>query len=143
MLFIRNIAAKKVPDVTQQSNFWCFFHFCNSVFLLSKTQWLQVKVLLLQPTPRNTTKLKIKKNQGFLTCCEVIQVHFHCLRVTLTFLFVFFFFFPSLVLLFIIYFISVSGVCRYPLGMSGGQIQDEDISASSQWSESTAARYGR
>ncbi|KAM7388487.1 hypothetical protein PAMP_024657 [Pampus punctatissimus] len=25
------------------------------------------------------------------------------------------------------------GVCRYPLGMSGGQIQDEDISASSQW----------
>ncbi|XP_056460655.1 discoidin domain-containing receptor 2 isoform X3 [Gadus chalcogrammus] len=35
------------------------------------------------------------------------------------------------------------GVCRYPLGMSGRQIQDEDISASSQWSESTAARYGR
>ncbi|XP_041967458.1 discoidin domain-containing receptor 2 [Alosa sapidissima] len=35
------------------------------------------------------------------------------------------------------------GVCRYPLGMAGGQIQDEDISASSQWSESTAARYGR
>ncbi|KAJ8277932.1 hypothetical protein GJAV_G00081820 [Gymnothorax javanicus] len=35
------------------------------------------------------------------------------------------------------------GVCRYPLGMSGGQIQDEDITASSQWSESTAARYGR
>ncbi|KAJ7986459.1 hypothetical protein DPEC_G00340110 [Dallia pectoralis] len=35
------------------------------------------------------------------------------------------------------------GVCRHPLGMSGGQIQDEDISASSQWSESTAARYGR
>ncbi|XP_029002022.1 discoidin domain-containing receptor 2 isoform X2 [Betta splendens] len=35
------------------------------------------------------------------------------------------------------------GVCRYPLGMSGGQIQDEDISASSQWSETTAARYGR
>ncbi|XP_054646425.1 discoidin domain-containing receptor 2-like isoform X2 [Dunckerocampus dactyliophorus] len=34
-------------------------------------------------------------------------------------------------------------VCRYPLGMSGGQIEDEDISASSQWSESTAARYGR
>ncbi|KAL2089755.1 hypothetical protein ACEWY4_014443 [Coilia grayii] len=36
-----------------------------------------------------------------------------------------------------------TGVCRYPLGMSGGQIQDEYISASSQWSESTAARYGR
>uniref|UniRef100_A0A8C6UA23 Discoidin domain receptor tyrosine kinase 2b n=1 Tax=Neogobius melanostomus TaxID=47308 RepID=A0A8C6UA23_9GOBI len=34
-------------------------------------------------------------------------------------------------------------VCRYPLGMTGGQIQDEDISASSQWSESTAARFGR
>uniref|UniRef100_A0A8C2Z955 receptor protein-tyrosine kinase n=1 Tax=Cyclopterus lumpus TaxID=8103 RepID=A0A8C2Z955_CYCLU len=26
-------------------------------------------------------------------------------------------------------------LCRYPLGMTGGQIQDEDISASSQWSE--------
>uniref|UniRef100_A0A3Q2ZZJ0 Discoidin domain-containing receptor 2 n=1 Tax=Kryptolebias marmoratus TaxID=37003 RepID=A0A3Q2ZZJ0_KRYMA len=37
----------------------------------------------------------------------------------------------------------VSGVCRYALGMSSGQIPDEDISASSQWSESTAARYGR
>ncbi|XP_047230286.1 discoidin domain-containing receptor 2 isoform X1 [Girardinichthys multiradiatus] len=35
------------------------------------------------------------------------------------------------------------GVCRYALGMSSGQIPDEDISASSQWSESTAARYGR
>uniref|UniRef100_A0A8D0BW37 Discoidin domain-containing receptor 2 n=1 Tax=Salvator merianae TaxID=96440 RepID=A0A8D0BW37_SALMN len=34
-------------------------------------------------------------------------------------------------------------VCRYPLGMSGGHIPDEDISASSQWSESTAAKYGR
>ncbi|XP_041847424.1 discoidin domain-containing receptor 2 [Melanotaenia boesemani] len=34
-------------------------------------------------------------------------------------------------------------ICRYPLGMTGGQIQDEDISASSQWSESTAARFGR
>ncbi|XP_062848997.1 discoidin domain-containing receptor 2 [Trichomycterus rosablanca] len=33
--------------------------------------------------------------------------------------------------------------CRYPLGMTGGKIQDKDISASSQWSESTAARYGR
>uniref|UniRef100_A0A8C1TQ59 receptor protein-tyrosine kinase n=1 Tax=Cyprinus carpio TaxID=7962 RepID=A0A8C1TQ59_CYPCA len=37
----------------------------------------------------------------------------------------------------------LNAVCRYPLGMTGGQIQDEDISASSQWSESTAARYGR
>lgn len=37
----------------------------------------------------------------------------------------------------------VPDVCRYPLGMSGGQIRDEDISASSQWSESTAARHGR
>ncbi|XP_053107127.1 discoidin domain-containing receptor 2 isoform X2 [Hemicordylus capensis] len=36
-----------------------------------------------------------------------------------------------------------SVVCRYPLGMSGGHIPDEDISASSQWSESTAAKYGR
>lgn len=34
-------------------------------------------------------------------------------------------------------------MCRYPLGMTGGQIQDEDISASSHWSESTAARFGR
>ncbi|XP_028986928.1 discoidin domain-containing receptor 2-like [Betta splendens] len=34
-------------------------------------------------------------------------------------------------------------MCRYPLGMTGGQIQDEDISASSQYSESTAARFGR
>ncbi|XP_003225508.2 discoidin domain-containing receptor 2 [Anolis carolinensis] len=34
-------------------------------------------------------------------------------------------------------------ICRYPLGMSGGHIPDEDISASSQWSESTAAKYGR
>ncbi|XP_021171257.2 discoidin domain-containing receptor 2 isoform X2 [Fundulus heteroclitus] len=34
-------------------------------------------------------------------------------------------------------------ICRYPLGMTGGQIQDEDITASSQWSESTAARFGR
>ncbi|XP_077471434.1 discoidin domain-containing receptor 2 [Stigmatopora argus] len=34
-------------------------------------------------------------------------------------------------------------MCRYPLGMAGGQIQDEDISASSQWSESTAAKFGR
>ncbi|XP_062989773.1 discoidin domain-containing receptor 2 [Elgaria multicarinata webbii] len=34
-------------------------------------------------------------------------------------------------------------ICRYPLGMSGGHIPDEDISASSYWSESTAAKYGR
>lgn len=34
-------------------------------------------------------------------------------------------------------------MCRYPLGMTGGQIQDEDISASSYWSESTAAKFGR
>ncbi|XP_076870902.1 discoidin domain-containing receptor 2 isoform X1 [Brachyhypopomus gauderio] len=34
-------------------------------------------------------------------------------------------------------------MCRSPLGMSGGQILDEDISASSQWSDSTAAKYGR
>uniref|UniRef100_A0A8C5QU26 Discoidin domain-containing receptor 2 n=1 Tax=Leptobrachium leishanense TaxID=445787 RepID=A0A8C5QU26_9ANUR len=43
------------------------------------------------------------------------------------------------------YFLSLllPAVCRYPLGMSGGQIPDEDITASSQWSESTAAKYGR
>ncbi|XP_051003760.1 discoidin domain-containing receptor 2 isoform X1 [Acomys russatus] len=34
-------------------------------------------------------------------------------------------------------------ICRYPLGMSGGHIPDEDITASSQWSDSTAAKYGR
>ncbi|KAJ8274491.1 hypothetical protein COCON_G00091160 [Conger conger] len=34
-------------------------------------------------------------------------------------------------------------VCRFPLGMTGGQIEDEDIYASSHWSESTAGRYGR
>ncbi|XP_071984637.1 discoidin domain-containing receptor 2 isoform X2 [Engystomops pustulosus] len=34
-------------------------------------------------------------------------------------------------------------VCRYPLGMTGRLIPDEDITASSQWSESTAAKYGR
>lgn len=39
--------------------------------------------------------------------------------------------------------VCVIEMCRYPLGMSSGQIQDEDILASSQWSESTAARFGR
>ncbi|XP_078074242.1 discoidin domain-containing receptor 2 isoform X2 [Mustelus asterias] len=34
-------------------------------------------------------------------------------------------------------------VCRYPLGMSGRKIPDEDITASSQWYDSTAAKYGR
>ncbi|KAM9324483.1 discoidin domain-containing receptor 2-like [Gastrophryne carolinensis] len=34
-------------------------------------------------------------------------------------------------------------VCRYPLGMTARQIPDEDITASSQWSESTAPKYGR
>uniref|UniRef100_A0A8C1PKM2 receptor protein-tyrosine kinase n=1 Tax=Cyprinus carpio TaxID=7962 RepID=A0A8C1PKM2_CYPCA len=43
----------------------------------------------------------------------------------------------------IVVLLNTFSVCRYPLGMTGGQIQDEDISASSQWSESTAARYGR
>ncbi|XP_067086656.1 discoidin domain-containing receptor 2 isoform X3 [Osmerus mordax] len=54
--------------------------------------------------------------------------------------------FPLLILLYLLGAVMSQvnpGVCRYPLGMSGGQIQDEDISASSQWSESTAARYGR
>ncbi|XP_010870585.1 discoidin domain-containing receptor 2 isoform X2 [Esox lucius] len=54
--------------------------------------------------------------------------------------------FPLLILLYLLRDVTSQvnpGVCRYPLGMSGGQIQDEDISASSQWSESTAARYGR
>uniref|UniRef100_A0A673IHP2 Discoidin domain-containing receptor 2 n=1 Tax=Sinocyclocheilus rhinocerous TaxID=307959 RepID=A0A673IHP2_9TELE len=40
-------------------------------------------------------------------------------------------------------FFFFTGVCRSPLGMSRGQIIDEDISASSQWSDSTAAKYGR
>lgn len=54
--------------------------------------------------------------------------------------------FPLLILLYLLGATTAQvnpGVCRYPLGMSGGQIQDEDISASSQWSESTASRYGR
>uniref|UniRef100_A0A3Q2CSW1 Discoidin domain-containing receptor 2 n=1 Tax=Cyprinodon variegatus TaxID=28743 RepID=A0A3Q2CSW1_CYPVA len=38
---------------------------------------------------------------------------------------------------------DVLELCRYALGMSSGQILDEYISASSQWSDSTAARYGR
>ncbi|XP_019386264.1 PREDICTED: discoidin domain-containing receptor 2 [Crocodylus porosus] len=56
---------------------------------------------------------------------------------------------PLLLLLLLIHIPSAAkaqvnpGVCRYPLGMSGGHIPDEDISASSQWSESTAAKYGR
>ncbi|XP_071010550.1 discoidin domain-containing receptor 2-like isoform X2 [Oncorhynchus clarkii lewisi] len=55
-------------------------------------------------------------------------------------------YFPLIILLYLLGDVTSQvnpGVCRYPLGMSGGQIQDEDISASSQWSESTAARYGR
>ncbi len=44
--------------------------------------------------------------------------------------------------LFVCFFLT-TGVCRSPLGMSRGQILDEDISASSQWSDSTAAKYGR
>lgn len=51
--------------------------------------------------------------------------------------------FNKIPVLLLILMICLLGVCRYPLGMTGGQIQDEDISASSQWSESTAARYGR
>ncbi|OCT85441.1 discoidin domain-containing receptor 2 isoform X1 [Xenopus laevis] len=55
---------------------------------------------------------------------------------------------PLILPLFLLILISVESqvnpaVCRYPLGMSGGQIPDEDITASSQWSESTAAKYGR
>uniref|UniRef100_A0A8C5NFW6 receptor protein-tyrosine kinase n=1 Tax=Gouania willdenowi TaxID=441366 RepID=A0A8C5NFW6_GOUWI len=42
-----------------------------------------------------------------------------------------------------VFHVFIIEICRYPLGMTGGQIQDEDISASSQWSESTAARFGR
>ncbi|GCB80295.1 hypothetical protein scyTo_0016151 [Scyliorhinus torazame] len=35
------------------------------------------------------------------------------------------------------------GLCRYALGMQDGTILDEDITASSEWYGSTAARYGR
>uniref|UniRef100_UPI00398E7098 discoidin domain-containing receptor 2 isoform X2 n=1 Tax=Pristiophorus japonicus TaxID=55135 RepID=UPI00398E7098 len=35
------------------------------------------------------------------------------------------------------------GQCRYPLGMQDGKIPDEDITASSEWYGSTAARFGR
>ncbi|CAN0391002.1 unnamed protein product [Lampetra planeri] len=33
--------------------------------------------------------------------------------------------------------------CRYPLGVQDGLIPDDDITASSQWYSSTAAKYGR
>ncbi|XP_060697252.1 discoidin domain-containing receptor 2 [Hemiscyllium ocellatum] len=35
------------------------------------------------------------------------------------------------------------GLCRYALGMQDGTIADEDITASSEWYGSTAARFGR
>ncbi|XP_069791533.1 discoidin domain-containing receptor 2-like isoform X2 [Narcine bancroftii] len=35
------------------------------------------------------------------------------------------------------------GLCRYALGMQDGTIPDEDITASSEWYGSTAARFGR
>ncbi|CAN0351273.1 unnamed protein product [Lampetra fluviatilis] len=35
------------------------------------------------------------------------------------------------------------GLCRYALGMQDGTIRDEDISASSEWYESTGARFAR
>uniref|UniRef100_A0A8D0GI81 Discoidin domain-containing receptor 2 n=1 Tax=Sphenodon punctatus TaxID=8508 RepID=A0A8D0GI81_SPHPU len=34
-------------------------------------------------------------------------------------------------------------ICRYPLGMHEGTIQDEDITASSQWYDSTGPQYAR
>ncbi|XP_029467551.1 discoidin domain-containing receptor 2-like [Rhinatrema bivittatum] len=34
-------------------------------------------------------------------------------------------------------------ICRYPLGMHDGTIHDDDITASSQWYESTGPRYAR
>ncbi|XP_030317190.1 discoidin domain-containing receptor 2 [Calypte anna] len=34
-------------------------------------------------------------------------------------------------------------ICRYPLGMHEGTIRDEDITASSQWYESTGPQYAR
>ncbi|KAM6296888.1 discoidin domain-containing receptor 2-like [Aegotheles albertisi] len=34
-------------------------------------------------------------------------------------------------------------ICRYPLGMHEGTIRDEDITASSQWYDSTGPRYAR
>ncbi|XP_067868887.1 discoidin domain-containing receptor 2-like isoform X4 [Heterodontus francisci] len=35
------------------------------------------------------------------------------------------------------------GLCRYALGMEDGTIPDEDVTASSEWYGSTAARFGR
>ncbi|KFP72408.1 Discoidin domain-containing receptor 2, partial [Acanthisitta chloris] len=34
-------------------------------------------------------------------------------------------------------------ICRYPLGMHEGTIRDEDITASSQWYDSTGPQYAR
>ncbi|NXW92216.1 DDR2 protein, partial [Alopecoenas beccarii] len=36
-----------------------------------------------------------------------------------------------------------SAICRYPLGMHEGTIRDEDITASSQWYDSTGPQYAR
>uniref|UniRef100_A0A8C6VRU1 receptor protein-tyrosine kinase n=1 Tax=Naja naja TaxID=35670 RepID=A0A8C6VRU1_NAJNA len=37
----------------------------------------------------------------------------------------------------------IFSICRYPLGMYEGTIRDEDITASSQWYESTGPQYAR
>lgn len=144
MLFERNIGLKKSQMCHNNSIQFFFFRDGNSGHLISKTCWQQVRILLLKWTPKDTSKITNQKHppQPPVTCCQrpfgFISTVWESLShfpVLSSFLIFFFFFFT--------YFFSVSGVCRYPLGMSGGQIQDEDISASSQWSESTAARYGR
>nr|XP_006123777.1 discoidin domain-containing receptor 2-like [Pelodiscus sinensis] len=38
---------------------------------------------------------------------------------------------------------SALAICRYPLGMHEGTIRDEDITASSQWYDSTGPQYAR
>ncbi|XP_066509320.1 discoidin domain-containing receptor 2 [Hoplias malabaricus] len=35
------------------------------------------------------------------------------------------------------------GLCRYPLGMEDGRIKNDDITASSQWYDTTGPQYGR
>lgn len=130
--------AEKVPDVSQQFN--CGLFLGILAFYYPKHANSRSAYCSWNELQRTRMKLysisKTSSSSSPHMLPEAIRVHFHHFHhISLCFLFFLSYLF--------IYFFSVSGVCRYPLGMSGGQIQDEDISASSQWSESTAARYGR
>ncbi|KAK5907376.1 hypothetical protein CesoFtcFv8_005233 [Champsocephalus esox] len=88
----------------------------------------------------NTSPNKWSERIGRLKNCRLVSVHVFGMKHLWDVHFL------LLILLYLLAAVTSQvnpGVCRYPLGMSGGKIQDEDISASSQWSESTAARHGR